>query len=108
MTHKDLTWGSISFIYEEQENAFVGIQGKVICPAAVVRGPLMTINSVVLSTCVEDTEDIMSDDNFGNVLKSHVNISYLSISKAATECSLQLPLQSKKGKKIDSENLAKR
>ncbi len=84
LTHKYLTWNPSSTIYEEQENTFVGIQGKIVQPAATVRGPLMTINSVVLSTCVEDTADIISEDNFGKVLQSHVNGSFMSISKAAT------------------------
>ncbi len=49
-------------------NAMVGIQGEVVHPAAVARGPLMTINSVVLSTCIEIAADIVPDDKFSNGL----------------------------------------
>ncbi len=50
----------------------------------------------------------MLEDNSGNDLQSHVNVSYLSISKAAIELSLQLSLWLKKVTQVDSEILAKR
>ena len=86
---------------------FVGIQCEIIPPSATARGPLITINSMVSSTCGEDAADIMSEDNFYKVLKSHVNDSYMPISKAANERSLQPLLRSEKGKQVNSELLAK-
>ncbi len=67
----------------------------------------MTINFMALSTCIEDAAYIMLEDNFGKVLQSHVNISYMSISEDATERSLQLSLRLEKSKQVNSELLAK-
>ena len=44
------------------------------------RMPLMTINSVCLSTCV-DAADIASDNNFAYVLYSNIYVSRVKVSK---------------------------
>ena len=107
INHKDLTWDPSSTIHKEQENEFVGIQGKVIQPDATTRGPLMAINSMVLSTCVEEAADIISEDNFGKIIQCHIIVSFMSISKDTTEHPLPPSPGWKKCKKVNSEFLAK-
>ena len=52
----------------------VDFQGDIVRPGIIDRGHLMVINSVTVSTC-PDAADVLSDDNFVNVLQSNVNVS---------------------------------
>ena len=48
-------------------------QGDIARPRIVDRGHLMIINSVTVSTCL-DAADVLSDENYGNVLQANVNV----------------------------------
>ena len=81
-------------------------------PTDVDRGPVMTINSVTTPTCA-DAADVLSHDNFANVLQSNVNVSHVQSQKCRTFSQLDTKpglgnVASKKGVKVDSETLSKR
>ena len=50
----------------------MNFQGDIVRPEIIDRGHLMVINSVTVSTCL-DAADVLSGENFGNVLQSNVN-----------------------------------
>ena len=87
-------------------------QGDIVRPGIIDREHLMVINSVTVSTCL-DAADVLSDENFGNILQSNVNVSRVKVlithnlSRLDSEPSLS-NIQSTKGKQVDSETLAKR
>ena len=72
----------------------------------------MVINSVCMSTC-KDASDILSDDNFANVLQSNVKISHVNIMKpnnvyqVSYADSTLVDIQSRKRKQIYAEILEK-
>ena len=68
ITSCDLTWDPSTDTYEDKENAMMDFQGYIVCPGVIGRGHLMVINSVTVSTCL-DAADVLSDENFGNVLQ---------------------------------------
>ena len=68
LTSRDLTWDPSTDVYEDQENAMMDFQGEIVRPGIVDRGPLMVINYVTVST-YPDAADVLSDENFGNVLQ---------------------------------------
>ena len=53
-------------------------QGDIVRPGIIDRGQLMFINSVTVSTCL-DAADVLSDENFGNILQSNVNVSHVKV-----------------------------
>ena len=55
-------------------------KGNIARQDVTARGPFMVINSVYIST-YEDAADILSDENFANVLQSNANISQVNIMK---------------------------
>ena len=75
LAHRDLTWDLSTTIHGDQENYVLNYKGDIVCPYFTARGPLMFINSVCMfinSVCVltcEDTAEILSKDNFANVLQ---------------------------------------
>ena len=78
LTSHDITWDPSTDVYEDQDNAMMDFQGEIVRPGIVDRGPLMVINSVTVSIC-HDAADLLSDDNFGNVLQSNVNVSHVKV-----------------------------
>ena len=78
LTSRDLTWDLSTDIYEDQENAMMDFQGYIVCPGVIGRGHLMVINSVTVSTCLDEA-NLLSDENFGNVLQSNVNVSHAKV-----------------------------
>ena len=78
LTSRDLTWDPSTDVYEDQENAIMDFQGVIFRPGIFDRGPLIVINSVTVSTC-PDAADVLSDDNFGNVLQSNVNVLHVKV-----------------------------
>ena len=71
----------------------------------------MTINSVTTSTCA-DAADVLSHDNFANVLQSNINAAHVQNQKCQTFSQLDSKpgrgnVASKKGVKVDSEILSK-
>ena len=113
LTDRDLTWDPNSSVYEDQEENMVDYQGHVYNRNATARRPLMVINQVCTNTC-EDAADISADDNFGEVLQSHVNVSDVNVSKfSGTNPDSEFGtrynnIRSRKSKQVDSELLAKR
>ena len=87
-------------------------QGDIVRPGMIDRGHLMVINSVTVSTCL-DAADVLSNENFGNVLQSNVNVSHVkglnthNLSRLDSAPSLD-NIQSTKGKQVNSETLEKR
>ena len=71
LTNRDLTWDPSSTVYEDQENAMIDYKGEIIRPNTSARGPLMSINSLCVSTN-SDTADVSADCNLGNVLAAQV------------------------------------
>ena len=78
LTSRDLTWDPSTDIYEDQENVMMNFQGDIVRPGIIDRGHLMVINSVTVSTCL-DADDVLSDENFGNVLQANVNVSHVKV-----------------------------
>ena len=75
-------------------------------------GPLMVTNSVTISTC-PDAADVLSDDDFGNVLQSNVNVSHVKVLNTHNLSRLDSApslgnVQSIKGKQVNSETLSRR
>ena len=72
----------------------------------------MVINSVTVSTC-HDEDDVLLDENFGNVLQANVNVLHVKVlithnlSRLDSAPSLG-NIQSTKGKQVNSETLEKR
>ena len=112
LTSCDLTWDPTTNIYEDQESAMMDFQGDIVSPEIIDRGHLMVINSVTVSTCL-DVADVLSDENFGNLLQSNVNVLHVkllithNLSRLDTAPSLG-NIHSTKGKQVNSETLAKR
>ena len=112
LTSRDLTWDPSTDIYEDQENTMIYFQGDIFCPGVIDRGHLMVINSVTVSTCL-DAADFLSDENFGNVPQSNVNVLHVKVFNTHNlSCLDSVPsldnIQSKKGKQVNSETLEKR
>jgi hypothetical protein len=83
VTSTTLTWDPRTDVYEDQENAMLSYKGGVICPGAVERTPLMTINSVTISTCA-DSVDVLSSDNLTTALERNINVSHVKGKKTHT------------------------
>ena len=112
LTSRDLTWDTSTDIYEDQENAMMDFQGDILCPGIIDRGHLMVINSVTVSTCL-DAADVLSDENFGNVIQSKLNVLHIKVLNTHNLSRLDSApilgnIQSTKGKQVNSETLAKR
>ena len=87
-------------------------QGDIVRPGNIYRGHLMVINSVTVSTCL-DAADVLSDDNFGNVLQSNVNVSHVKVLNTHIFSHLYSAprlgnVQSTKCKQVNYETLSKR
>ena len=113
LTSRDLTWDPSSSVYEDQENKMLNYKGEIIRPNTTARGPLMSINSICVSTNV-DTADISSNENLANVLASQVDVTYNEcVSQSNTNvCSVSEfstgDIKSQRKKLIDGDTLAKR
>ena len=104
LTNQHLTWNPHAPAYGDQENAMVDHRGKVVCSDSAARGPLMVINQVTASTCI-DASDLTADDNFANVLQSHIHVNICEISNSGTKYG---DIKSHRRKQVDSETLSKR
>ena len=63
LTSCDLTWDPSTDIYEDEENAMMDFQGDIVRPGIIDRGHLTVINSVTVSTCLDEA-DVLLDENF--------------------------------------------
>ena len=112
LTSRYLTWDLSTDIYEDQENVMMDFQGDIVRPGIIDRGHIMVINSVTVSTCL-DSDDVLSDENFVNVLQSSFNVSHVKVlithnlSRLDSAPSLG-NIQFTKGKQVNYETLAKR
>ena len=87
-------------------------QGDIVRPGIIGRGHLMVINSVIVSTCL-DEDDVLSNESFLNFLQSNVNVSHTKVLITHNfSCLDSAPslgnIQSTKGKQVNSETLEKR
>ena len=90
----------------------MGFQGDIVRPGIIDRGHLMVINSVTVSTCL-DAADVLSDENFGNILQPNVNVLHVKVlitnNLSRLDSAPRLGnIHSTKGKQVDSETLEKR
>ncbi len=101
LTSEMLTWNPTTSLYEEQEAAMVDYSGHVVTTAR----PLMKhVNRLVinlLSSLTTDQTDVTDDENFYDVLASHVQISSI-------ETSLNGHIRLRKTRPIDPQTLAAR
>ena len=73
LTSQHLTWDPSSTIFEDKENQMPTSKANVPARTSPARGPLIVINSITTSSTY-DAADVMADDNFGDILQSHVNV----------------------------------
>jgi hypothetical protein len=80
MTSETLTWDPTTTLYEEQEAAMIDYSGRVVTTTRPLKGHTnhLLINS--LSSLTTDQADLTDDDNFYNILASHVQISTIKSS----------------------------
>jgi hypothetical protein len=101
LTSDTLTWDPMTSVYEEQEAAMVDYSGRVVMTA----WPLMKdVNCLVinlLTSLTTDQADVTDDENFYDVLASHVQISSI-------ETSLDGHICLRKTMPIDPQTLAAR
>jgi hypothetical protein len=87
LTSETKTWDPMTSVYEEQEAAMVNYSGRVVTTAR----PLMKhVNRLVinlLSSLTTDQADVTDDENFYDVLASHVQISSIETSLNGYICS---------------------
>ncbi len=87
LTSETLTWDPTTTLYEEQEAAMIDYSGRVVTTTR----PLMRhINHLVinlLSSLTTDQADVTDDNNFYDVLASHVQISSIETSLNGLICS---------------------
>ena len=90
----------------------IDFQGEIVRPGTFDRGPLMVTKSVTISTC-PDAADVLSDENFVNVLQSNVNVLHAKVLNTHNLSRLDSApiignVQSTKGKQVNSETLSRR
>ncbi len=99
LTSETLTWDPTTTLYEDQEAAMVDYSGHMVRTTQ----PLMThINHLVinlLSSLTTDQADVTDDENFYDILASHIQISSI-------ETSLNGHIRSRKTAPIDPQTLA--
>ncbi len=76
LTSETLTWDPTTTLYEEQEAAMIDYSRRVVTTTQPLRGHINVIN--LLSSLT--TDQAADDDNFYNVLASHVQISSIESS----------------------------
>ncbi len=101
LTSETLTWDPTTTLYEEQEAAMIDYSGHVVTTTQPLMGHVnhLVINS--LSSLTTDQADVTNDENFYNVLASHVQISSIETSLNGHICSC-------KTMPIDPQTLAAR
>jgi hypothetical protein len=75
LTSETLTWDPSTTHYEEQEAAMVDYSGHVVMTAQPLMGRINHLVINLLSSLTTDQADITDDENFYDVLASHVWIS---------------------------------
>ncbi len=99
LTSETLTWDPTTTLYEEQEAAMINYLGPVVTTMRPLRGHINHLVINLLSSLTTDQADITDDDNFYDVLASHVQIS-------SNETSLNGHICLRKTTPIDPQTLA--
>ncbi len=99
LTSETLTWDPMTTLYEEQEAAMVDYSGCVVTTAQPLMGHINCLVINLLSSLITDQGDVTDDENFYDVLASHVQISGIETSRNGHICS-------RKTAPIDPQTLA--
>jgi hypothetical protein len=101
LTSESLTWDPATTLYEEQEAAMIDYSGHILMTTHPLRGYVNYLVINLLSSLTTDQADVTDDDNFYQVLASHVQIS-------SNETSFNGQICSRKVVPIDPQTLATR
>jgi hypothetical protein len=80
LTSESLTWDPTTTLYEEQEAAMIDYSGHILRTMHPLRGQVNHLVINLLSFLTTDQADITDDNNFYQVLASHVQISNIETS----------------------------
>ncbi len=80
LTSETLTWDPTTTLYEEQESAMIDYSGGVVTTTRPLRGHINHLVINLLSSLTTDQANVIVDDNFYNILASHVQISSIESS----------------------------
>jgi hypothetical protein len=104
LTSETLTWYPTTTLYEEQEAAMNDYSGRVVTTTQPLMGRTNHLVINLLSSLTTDQADVTDDENFCDVLASHVQIS--SIETSLNDFNGHIC--SRKTAPIDSQTLAAR
>jgi hypothetical protein len=99
LTSVTLTWDPTTTLYEEQEAAMIDYSGCVVMTTRPLMGHVNHLVINLLSSLTTDQADVTNDENFYDVLASHVQISSI-------ETSLNGHICLRKSAPIDPQTLA--
>jgi hypothetical protein len=99
LTYETLTWDPTTTLYEEQEAAMIDSLGRVATTTRPLMGHINHLVINLLSSLTTDQADVTDDENFYDVLASHVQISSI-------ETSLNGHIRLHKTAPIDPQTLA--
>jgi hypothetical protein len=94
-----LTWDPTTTLYEEQEAAMINYSGRVVTTTQTLMGHINHLVINLLSSLTTDQADVPNDENYNDILVSHVQISSI-------ETSLNGHICSRKTAPIDPQTLA--
>jgi hypothetical protein len=80
LTSETLTWYPMTTLYEKQEVAMIDYSGRVVTTTQPLMGHVNHLVINLLSSLTTDQADVTNDDNFYDVLASHVQISSIETS----------------------------
>jgi hypothetical protein len=90
LTSESLIWDPTTTLYEEQKAAMIDYSGHVVRTTHSLRGHVNHLVIVLLSSLTTDRADVTDDDNFYQVLASHVQISSIETSVNGQICSRKI------------------
>jgi hypothetical protein len=99
LTSETLTWDPTTTLYEMQEAAMIGYSGHVVMTTRPLMGHIKHLVINLLSSLTTDQADVTDDNNFYDVLASHVQI-------FSIETSLNGHIRLHKTAPIDPQTLA--
>ncbi len=80
LTSETFTWDPTMTLYEEQEAAMIDYSGRVVTTRQPLKGHVNHLVINLLSSLTTDQADVTDDNNFYQVLASHVQISSIETS----------------------------
>ncbi len=80
LTSETLTWDPTTTLCEEQEAAMIDYSGHVVMTTLPLMGHINHLVINLLSSLITDHADVTDDENFYDVLASHVQISSIETS----------------------------